>query len=142
MACEWTMTVSYRPLRIMAVVNQRDLTHELITAGGEFGVNFCSDQQAGLASYGGNASGHQEAKLTNPRFAEQIYAASKIKPPMLRGCILNVECVVEQSIVIGDYTAFIGRAVAGRANAKLKPLLYHQGKFFHLGEQISKPSEP
>jgi flavin reductase (DIM6/NTAB) family NADH-FMN oxidoreductase RutF len=139
MACEWTMNVSWKPLRIMSVIDRNDLTNELIRARGEFGVNLCSDQQASLSNFVGNISGREIDKLASPLFSERVYPATRINVPMIRGCFLNAECVVEQTIEIGESTAFIGRALAVRINRKLRPLLYHQGMYFHLGEQIAKP---
>lgn len=138
MACEWTMNCSYRPLRVMSLVNRKDLTHELITQSGEFGVNLCSQSQAALSAYAGNVSGRAGPKLEHELFEGLLYPAKRIGAPMVRGCVLNAECVVEQTIEIGNHTAFVGRAVAARLNPKLLPLLYHQGTYFGLGEQLRK----
>jgi flavin reductase (DIM6/NTAB) family NADH-FMN oxidoreductase RutF len=139
MACEWTMNVSYRPLRIMSLIQRGDYTHELITESGEFGVNLCSADQAAMSSYAGNTSGRDGRKLDAKIFAGCQYPAKKIKAPMLRGCVLNLECVVDQTFEIGDHTAFIGRAVAGRRSNGRQPLLYHQGRYFRLGEPVQRP---
>jgi flavin reductase (DIM6/NTAB) family NADH-FMN oxidoreductase RutF len=140
MACEWTFNVSYRPLRMMSLVKRGSYTHELISACGEFGVNMCSDEQAALASYAGNSHGREVVKLDDPLFAGKIYTGKRIGVPMLRGCVLNLECVVESTVEIGEHTGFVGRAVAGLANRSKQPLLYNRGRFFRLGDLLSKPS--
>lgn len=140
MACEWTMNVSYHPLRIMSLIEHDTLSHELIVASGEFGVNLSSVDQASLSHFAGSNHGRDVPKLEQPIFAGKVYPAKKIKAPMLRGCLLSLECVVEQTVEIGRHTGFIGRAVAGRVNRDVAPLLYHQGQYFRLGEVIPKPS--
>jgi len=140
MACEWTMNVSWEPLRIMSLIYQGDFTHQLVLSSGEFGVNLCSETQAALANFAGNISGRDCDKLSDPLFAGRLYPATHIKAPMIQGCILNAECVVEQTIELEDYTAVIGRALISRFDPNLKPLLYHQGKFFRLGDRIPKPN--
>jgi flavin reductase (DIM6/NTAB) family NADH-FMN oxidoreductase RutF len=141
MACEWVMNISYRPLKILAVINQSDLTHEIILASREFGVNLCSDNQATLSHLAGISSGRDCDKLALPHFAQAAYPAAHIRTTMIQGCVLNAECVVEQAIPMGDYTGFVGRAVAARANKKLHPLLYHKGMYFSIGNRIPKTTE-
>lgn len=144
MACEWTMNVSYQPLRVMAMVEHADLTHELITASGEFGVNLCADDQSEMVTLAGRNSGRDLAKLDHEQFAGRTYPGARIKAPMLRGCVLNLECVVERTVEIGGYTAFIGKAVAGRANPRARPLLYFQSRFFQMGDEAvaAPPAKP
>jgi flavin reductase (DIM6/NTAB) family NADH-FMN oxidoreductase RutF len=139
MACEWTMNVSYQPLRVMSLIDHDTFTHELIAASGEFGVHLSSADQASLSHFAGSNHGRDLPKLDQPAFADRVYPGKRIKAPMLRGCVLSLECLVEQTIEIGQHTGFIGRAVAGRVNRELAPLLYHQGQYFRLGDVIPKP---
>lgn len=132
MACEWTMTVGWHPVRIMAVVHRDELTHELISASGEFGVNLCSEDQASLSSLAGSVTGRLYDKLADPLFAGLAYPAEQIAAPMIEGCVLNAECEVEQAIEIGDYTAFIGRVLAMRGDPDRRSLLYREGRYFGI----------
>jgi len=140
MACEWTMNVSYQPLRILSMIERGVYTHELITASGQFGVNLCAAGQAGLSHLAGSISGRDGAKLAAPEFDGRTYPARRISVPMLRGCVLNAECVVEQTVEIGTHTGFVGRAVATHVYPGLRPLIYHQGRYFELGGLVAKPS--
>lgn len=139
MACEWTMNISYQPFLILSLIEPADYTHQLISESGQFGVNIVSADQAGIVNAVGRSSGWQGPKLQSPALAGQTYPAKKIKVPMLRGCVLNIECVVERTIPMGDYTGFVGRAVAGRANSVATPLIYFQGRYFRMGDLIPKP---
>ena len=139
MACEWTMNVSFTPFKILCVVGIDTLTHSYITEGKEFGVNLCADTQASLSNFVGNVSGREVDKLSESCFAGLVYASTHIKPPMIRGCLLNAECVVEDMFPMGKYTGFLGLALATTVDAEAKPLFYHRGKYFQLGAQIPKP---
>ena len=141
MACEWTSNISYRPLRILSVINKNSYTHELISASREFGVNLCSDEQVGLSVFAGNAHGREVDKLSDPVFAGRIYQGKRIGARMLRGCLLNLECEVEKALDLDTHTGFVGRAVAGRTGGGARPLFYHLGRYFTLGEQLDKPGD-
>lgn len=142
MACEWTMVVCHKPLLIMSVINKKDLTHEFVVLSKEFGVNLCSDQQSALVHITGNYSGHDYDKMNDLLVRNSLVPASRIKAPMIRGCLVNAECILEQTVDLHTHTAFIGRAIAARCNPKLRPLLYHQGRFAQFGEWIPKPDTP
>jgi flavin reductase (DIM6/NTAB) family NADH-FMN oxidoreductase RutF len=141
MACEWTMNVCYRPLRIMSLIKKETVTHAFIMESREFGVNLCSERQSQLAHFAGNTSGRVTDKLADPLFRERLSSPSRIKAPMIKGCVLSAECVVEQTLDMHEYTAFIGRAVTMRLNTKEKPLIYHKGQFAQFGTWITKPEE-
>jgi flavin reductase (DIM6/NTAB) family NADH-FMN oxidoreductase RutF len=136
MACEWAMMVSTNPMRFVISVGPRHATHDLITQSGEFGLNFCSDRQARLSHVSGSYSLNDTDKWQLADFP--TYAAKKIRPPMIENCTLNVECKVIATHPLGDHTMFIGEAVWARYDPELRPLLYHGGKYFYVGEQVPK----
>ena len=138
MACEWTMNVSFNPFKVLCVVGMDKLTHAYITESKEFGVNLCADTQASLSNFVGNISGRDVDKLSESYFAGLVYASTHIKPPLIRGCILNAECVVEEMFQMGEYTGFLGLSLATTVDTEAKPLFYHRGKYFQLGAQIPK----
>jgi flavin reductase (DIM6/NTAB) family NADH-FMN oxidoreductase RutF len=114
------------------------LTYDYILATREFGVNMSTDTQAGMVWLAGNHSGRDLQKLLDERFAGQTYAAERIKPMMIHGCVLNAECVVFQTFELGEYTAFVGEALVARTNPDAIPLFYTRGKYFRMGEQLPK----
>jgi flavin reductase (DIM6/NTAB) family NADH-FMN oxidoreductase RutF len=139
MTCEWTMIVCREPLRIMMVIKKSDLTHELVERSREFGVNVCSDQQSALSHLAGSSSGKQSHKLAHPLFLNMTYQAETIHVPMIRDCVLNAECVVERTIDMDEYTAFVGLARRVTTNAEFTPLLYYQGRYARLGDWLPRP---
>jgi flavin reductase (DIM6/NTAB) family NADH-FMN oxidoreductase RutF len=141
MACEWTMNVSFNPFKVLCVVGIDKLTHSYMTESKEFGVNLCADTQASLSNFVGNVSGRDVDKLSESCFEGLLYASTQIKPPLIRGCILNAECVVEEMFPMGEYTGFLGLSLATTVDPEAKPLFYHRGKYFQLGAQIPKPQK-
>ena len=141
MANEWVLNVCWNPLLIMAIVHHENLTHEYISQSKEFGINLCAMEQAHLAHYAGNISGHKADKFSHPVFADQTYPGTQIKAPMIKGCLLNAECILEETKEFGDYTGFVGRALTTRVNQKLRPLFYTRSKYFFMGNQAPKSVE-
>jgi flavin reductase (DIM6/NTAB) family NADH-FMN oxidoreductase RutF len=141
MACEWTMNISFNPLKIMCVVGLDKLTHEYITETREFGVNMCADTQASLSHFVGDVSGRDMDKLSDADFRGLVYPATHIKSPLIRGCVLNAECTLEETFQLGEYTAFVGLSLATTVSDEAQPLFYHKGRYFQIGAQIPKPQK-
>jgi flavin reductase (DIM6/NTAB) family NADH-FMN oxidoreductase RutF len=56
---------------------------------------------------------------------------------MIDGSLLNVECKVVGRHDLG-HTVYIGEAVWARYDEDKKPLLYHDAKYWYLGNQVPK----
>lgn len=136
MACEWAMMISGAPMRFAISIGPRSMTHELIEASGEFGLSFCSDDQALLSHISGSYSMRDTDKWQLADFPR--YAATKIAAPMIEDCTLNVECRVVSTERFGDHTLFVGEAVWARYDEDKRPLLYSGGKYWHVGTQVPK----
>lgn len=136
MACEWAMMVSGAPLSFVISVWPGHATHELIEQAGEFGLNFCSDDQARLSHISGSYSMRDVDKWELADF--KTHPATKIRSPMINGCTLNVECRVVGTHHLGDHTLFVGEAIWAQYDPELRPLIYHSGKYWHLGSQVPK----
>jgi flavin reductase (DIM6/NTAB) family NADH-FMN oxidoreductase RutF len=135
MAAEWAMLVSFAPMSWIVSVRPSHATHDLVEQSGEFGLSFCSDRQARLSHVSGSYSLHEVDKWTLADFP--TYPAKKIGAPMIDGAALNVECRVIATHKL-DYTIFIAEALWARYEPDLKPLIYHDGKYWHLGPQVPK----
>lgn len=135
MACEWAMLVSHRPMCFVISVHPSHETHPLLEASGEFGLSFCSDQQANLSHVSGSNSLRDVDKWTLADFA--TYPAQKISAPMIDDSHINVECRIVGRHDLG-HTVFIGEAVWARYDPDKSPLLFHGGKYWHLGAQVPK----
>jgi flavin reductase (DIM6/NTAB) family NADH-FMN oxidoreductase RutF len=136
MACEWAMMTSGSPLQFAISIWSEHVTHELITASGEFGLSFCSDRQARLSHVSGSYSAHEVNKWELADFP--IYPAQKIAAPMIADSPLNVECRVVGRLASGGYTLYVGEALWAKFDPDKEPLLYHGGKYYYIGGQVPK----
>jgi len=63
----------------------------------------------------------------------------KVRPPLIRECLVNIECILEKKISLGIHHSFLGKAVYvdtdqdilddnGRIDlAEVSPFVYNQG---------------
>lgn len=142
MAAEWTHHISYAPGLIMVCIRSGDATHDNVKETKEFGVNLCSVEQNVMSSVAGGETGKEVDKIgVLKELGFRFYPGRKIKPLMIEGTAMNAECTLKEAREIGDHTAFVGEVVEISADLNKKPLAYHQGKYWHVGENIIKPSQ-
>jgi flavin reductase (DIM6/NTAB) family NADH-FMN oxidoreductase RutF len=132
MAAEWTHHVSYSPSLIAINVRGDDATAENINQSIEFGVNLAAEDQNILCSLGGRYTGKELDKLG--LFKELgiiFYRANSIKL-MIRGAAMNAECKLVKREELGDHVMFIGEVTEISADENIKPLVYHNDKYWRL----------
>jgi flavin reductase (DIM6/NTAB) family NADH-FMN oxidoreductase RutF len=142
MAAEWTHHVSYSPSLISINVRGTDATAENIQASKEFGINIAADDQNVLCSVAGRYRGKEVDKISLLKEAGVaiFYNASRINVPMIQNVAMNAECQLLKQEELGDHIMFVGEVVEISANQNMRPLIYHNGKYCRIGEEISKPS--
>ena len=136
MSAEWSIRVSIEPFLIGLFVGYERETYKLIKDSGEFGLSYCSDQQGELAHIAGNYSFKDTDKFATGKFL--TFQSKYIKAPLIEGSISNYECKVIDEFKMGDHAAFVGKVLEGYYDDEKKPLVFHHGKFFHLGEKIKR----
>ena len=144
MAAEWTHHISYRPSLIAINVRGNDATAENINHSKEFGVNLAADGQNILCSLGGKYTAKELDKIG--LFKELgiiFYKAKSIKTLMITGAALNAECKLVKREELGDHVMFIGKVTEISADENIKPLVYHNGRYWRLDDNntISRPSQ-
>ena len=142
MSAEWTHHISYSPSLIAINVRGHDATAENIQSSREFGVNLAAADQNVVCSMAGRYSGKETDKISLIKEAGLIvfYTAKSINVLMVHGAAMNAECKLVKQEELGDHIMFVGEVVEITADENIKPLIYHNGKYRHLGEDISKPS--
>jgi flavin reductase (DIM6/NTAB) family NADH-FMN oxidoreductase RutF len=143
MAAEWTHHVSYSPSLIAINVRGDDATAENINQSKEFGVNLAAEDQNILCSLGGRYTGKELDKIA--LFKELgiiFYKANSIKTLMIRGAAMNAECKLVNREELGDHVMFIGEVTEISADENIKPLVYHNGRYWRLDDnnKITRPS--
>lgn len=139
MACEWAMMVTNNPMRFAISVGPRHATHDLIKEAGEFGLSFCTDQQATLSHVAGSYTMRDTNKWELAQFP--TYPAKHIAAPMIEDCVVNAECRLVSTQEFGDHTLFVGEVLWARYDAEKEPLLYSGGRYHAIGANIPKPNE-
>jgi flavin reductase (DIM6/NTAB) family NADH-FMN oxidoreductase RutF len=144
MAAEWTHHISYSPSLIAINVRGDDATAENIDHSKEFGVNLAAEDQNILCSLGGRYTGKEFDKISLFKEIGIIfYKAKSINVLMIRGAAMNAECKLVKREEIGDHVMFIGEVAEISADEKIKPLVYHNGKYWRLDDnnKIPRPSQ-
>lgn len=135
MAVEWTLHISCEPMLIAIFIHEGSSTYENIMETKEFGVNMSSDEQASLVNIAGGYSRKEIDKLSIGLF--DTYTARCIKAPMIKGCMINAECVVVGHYKIGDHVAVIGEVLDAKFDKTKSPLIYHQGMYRKIGRKLN-----
>lgn len=141
MACEWTHQISNDPgLFCLAIRNFKATYHNILETK-VFGINIAATDQNVLSSIVGKSTAKKTNKI--PILEEMgvnLYKATEIDVFMIEGACLNAECRLIKHIDIGDHPLLIGEVMNIKTTDK-QPLIYSEGKYFHVGEQIHKPGE-
>jgi len=59
---------------------------------------------------------------------------------MLQGAAINAECkLIKQEDQLGDPIVFVGEVIQISADENKRPLVYHNGRYWKLGETIARP---
>lgn len=141
MAAEWTRHVSYSPSLIMINLKNEDATISNILKTKQFGVNLASQKQGFISSIAGSASGRNTDKIAALKeLGAEFYPGRKIKAPMLASAAMNAECKLVKKLQLGDHLVLVGEVVELNADENKIPLLYHNGKYWKLGEEMQSPS--
>ena len=68
-----------------------------------------------------------------------MQSVSAKKLPMLVGAAMNAECKLVKQEELGDHIMFVGEVIEISADENIRPLLYHNGRYWRLGEATIKP---
>lgn len=124
-------SVSASPPQILACINRKSSSHDVLVESGRFAVNFLGDEQTDLAqSFSG-------AVPAGERFTRGNWRTLASGSPALTDAIAMFDCATVRTIQADTHTIFLGRVVEARA-AQGKPLLYKAGSYSTL---VSSPAD-
>lgn len=142
MAAEWTFQISYDPGLIAISVGPKKATHDNIAAAQYFGVTIAAEDQNILASISGAYSGKDVDKIGLLKELGVAFSrAEHIDVWMPEGGVLHVECDMIDQRTHGDHVVFVGKALSVIADPAKRPLVYHRGQYWGVGEHLRKPSQ-
>ena len=141
MTAEWTHHISYSPGLIAINIHSHDATAENIRKTKVFGVNLASEDQNFVSSVAGGSSGKDVDKIkVLEELGIEFYKAKNIDVLLVKGAAMNAECKVKEIIKLGDHTMFVGEVVEF-SSSNNSPLVYTEGKYFKIGDDIKKPPQ-
>lgn len=142
MTAAWTHHISYEPALIMINLHVEDTTTENILSTGVFGVNIASDTQNVMTSTAGKYTGKDVDKIgLLKELGFEFYNGKYCNIPMVKNAALSAELRLIKHEPMGDHIIVIGEVIESLVNEDAKPLTYHSGKYWRLGENIPKPQQ-
>jgi flavin reductase (DIM6/NTAB) family NADH-FMN oxidoreductase RutF len=140
-AAEWTHHISYSSSLIAFNVRGHDATAENIQSSKEFGISIAGEDQNVVCSVAGRYCGRQMDKIHLLKEAgiANFYESKSINLPMIQDAAMNAECRLMKQEELGDHIKFVGEVVEISENENIKPLVYHNGKYWRLGENVLSP---
>ena len=142
----WAGTVCSDPPTLGLGIRPHRYSYSLIEDSGEFVVNIPTKDVLREADFCGMVSGKDVDKFSETLLTAE--PAEKVKPPLIRECPVNIECVVRKKIPLGVHHLFLGEIVrvhvdqdilnenGGIDFTKVAPFVYNQGEYWSLHEKI------
>ena len=129
------MYVSQVPPLLVVSISKNDATYQLIEKSKEFAINVISDKQLDLSKKFGSVHGAKVDKFK--KFGVTTQKASKVSAPLISGCYAHFECHVKSALweVEGNHAIYVAEVKAFKINAKLKPMVWLNNKYFEVGAQ-------
>jgi flavin reductase (DIM6/NTAB) family NADH-FMN oxidoreductase RutF len=144
----WAMPTSISPPMVAISIAPRRHSHALIEKSKEFAVNIPTIDMLDETSFCGTASGRNHDKFKETGLTP--LPANKVKAPLIKECVANLECKLRTQCTSGDHTIFVGEIVDAHVdkgafrnayNLKKARMIFHLGgeKFATLNPRIFKP---
>lgn len=143
----WAGTVCSMPPMVGIAIRPSRYSHELITRTRELVVNMPTADQLQAVDYCGMVSGRDIDKFKVTGLTP--LPASRVKPPLIKECPVNMECEVRHILPLGAHDLFVAEIVVnhideevldekGRVNPnRAKPLAYNGAqKYWTIAEEV------
>ncbi|MEM2904468.1 MAG: flavin reductase family protein [Candidatus Bathyarchaeia archaeon] len=101
---------SHTPPMFVVAVREDRYSHGLIKETGEFVLNIPTVELIEATDLCGRLSGRNADKFREARLTPE--KASRVRPPLIKECPVNIECRVVASIKPGTHTLYVGEALA------------------------------
>jgi flavin reductase (DIM6/NTAB) family NADH-FMN oxidoreductase RutF len=111
MTASWVTQLSMEPVLIGVGIDNKSVTHRLITGGGAFSVNLWSAEDTRVFVKFSKPAESQEGSLN-----DRPVKVGTTGAPIFDEAVAWLECEVRQSIDFGTHTLFAGEVVGGGVN--------------------------
>ena len=142
----WVGVVCSSPPTIGISIRPGRYSNNLIRETGEFVVNVPNLDLVEETDWCGTVSGREVDKFKKTGLTKT--PASKVKPPLIKECPVNIECKLRQVLNLGVHDLFLGEVVAVHYDEeilddngnvdynKARPFVYNQGEYWSLGKKV------
>ena len=142
----WVGVVCSDPPMLGLGIRSSRHSYRLIEETGEFVVNIPTTHILRETDLCGVVSGRDVDKFAETEFTPD--PAEKVKPPLIRECPVNVECIIKRNVQLGSHNLIIGEVVLVHVDkavlnkkgeidfVKAAPFVYNQREYLGLGERI------
>jgi len=113
----WHSPLSISPPLVGISIAPTRYSHDLIASTGEYVINVVGSEMRSVVDFCGNKSGREIDKITQSSL--RIQPASMVRPPILSDSLGYLECRVENAVVVGDHTWFVGIVLYAAARKEI-----------------------
>jgi len=142
----WVGVACSDPPTISIAIRPSRHSYGLIERSREFVVNIPTLSILKQTEHCGRVSGREHKKFEETGLTPE--PASKVKPPLIKECPVNLECTLRQIVKLGSHSLFLGQIVTVHAEqemldadghidySKAQPFVYNQGEYWNLGRKL------
>ncbi len=123
-------SLGINPPTVLVCVNRNARTHSLIEQSGIFCVNLLSSEMKSISDRFAGRMPDVE------RFAGLQTHVAATGAPVLNEALAYLDCKVIDKHIGGDHTIFIGEVLACEVQQTHTPLLYLNGKYRAVGDEV------
>jgi flavin reductase (DIM6/NTAB) family NADH-FMN oxidoreductase RutF len=127
----WSMTTSIKPPMAAISIGNTRYSHKTISETGEFVLAFPTEKMEKEIMLCGSKSGRDTDKFKEAGLTP--VASKLVKPPLIKECLVNMECKVVEKTVTGDHTIFVGEILTAYISEENTKRIYNTGNFKFKG---------
>jgi flavin reductase (DIM6/NTAB) family NADH-FMN oxidoreductase RutF len=134
MSASWVTQVSGDPPLLLAAVDRRHQTHEIVRRTGRFALNVVGERGKALEDYF-----HSTASRRPDNLAALAWEDSPGGLPYLCAALASLECRIVGEHRAGDHTLFVAELAHVALRAGDRPLTSLALDYVYVGEVIRRP---
>ena len=133
MSSSWVTQASGHPPLLLAAVNRRHVTHDIVVRTGEFVLNIIGERGKALEDYFYSAASRRPQNLDAVSWEE-----SPRRLPLLRDAMANLECKVDARQPAGDHTLFVAAVTHVVWRGADRPVTSQDLAYVYVGEVVER----
>lgn len=142
----WVGTVCSEPPTVALGIRPTRYSYKLINDTKEFVVNIPTSKILRETDYCGVTSGKEQDKFSITRLTQE--PADKVKPPLIRECPVNLECILKDNIPLGAHDLLLGEIVQVHVDrqildengnidfTKAEPFVFNVGEYWSINKKL------